>query len=192
MTDAGSLALRGCTGCCRNLPLTAFSKHANKRDGLQPRCKSCVKKYYDTFVPADVLTNTKKCTTCKQYRPKKDFSPHKGRRDGLQSICCICRRDQENLRRRNGKAHITWIKTKYGLSLQAYELLVQQQQGVCAICGQLCVLGRLCVDHNHTTHKVRGLLCNSCNTGLGYFKDNPQLLEAAAQYLHNSALPVGF
>ena len=50
----------------------------------------------------------------------------------------------------------------------------------CTICGQG---GDLVVDHDHQTNKIRGMLCNHCNRGLGHFKDNPNLLEYARNYL---------
>lgn len=60
------------------------------------------------------------------------------------------------------------------------------QGGLCAICKQPPSSGRykkLCVDHDHKTAKVRGLLCYNCNMGLGYFHDNSIALEAAVAYL---------
>ena len=54
----------------------------------------------------------------------------------------------------------------------------------CVICG---VEDVLVVDHDHVTGKVRGMLCNHCNRGLGHFRDDPMLLEFAAQYLYASA-----
>jgi len=54
----------------------------------------------------------------------------------------------------------------------------------CVICGET---GALVVDHDHHTNKVRGMLCNNCNLGLGHFKDDPLLLEFASQYLYASA-----
>ena len=78
-----------------------------------------------------------------------------------------------------------FLRQKYGLSLQEYEQLVEQQDGRCAICGcdQPAGRGRWHVDHDHTTGKVRGLLCHNCNVGLGNFKDDPRRLEAAVKYL---------
>jgi hypothetical protein len=65
-----------------------------------------------------------------------------------------------------------------------------EQGWVCAICGNPTATGhRLAVDHDHTTHRVRGLLCESCNNGLGRFKDSPELLRLAALYLEREYTP---
>lgn len=81
-------------------------------------------------------------------------------------------------------AHRTNIRRHYGLEPEQYAAMEQEQQGLCAICGNPPPEGtRLAVDHNHKTHEVRGLLCSSCNNGLGRFKDEPELLRLAATYL---------
>lgn len=72
---------------------------------------------------------------------------------------------------------------KYGLSLEDYDRLLLAQGGCCGICGNANGNKRLAVDHDHTTGKVRGLLCDSCNQGLGFFKDSVERLEAAIQWL---------
>lgn len=74
---------------------------------------------------------------------------------------------------------------RYGLTLEAYDSMVQSQNGKCAVCrkessGQQ---KRLHVDHNHTTGKIRGLLCSVCNTVLGLVKENTAVLAAATKYL---------
>lgn len=69
----------------------------------------------------------------------------------------------------------------YGLSLQEFKALLARQESACAICK---TSGRfLHVDHCHATGKVRGFLCNRCNIGLGYYDDDPDLMEAATAYL---------
>lgn len=74
---------------------------------------------------------------------------------------------------------------KYGITRQSYETMVTAQAGVCAICHLPPPLGpeSFAIDHNHDTGKVRGLLCPRCNSGLGFFGDNPDLLMWAAVYL---------
>lgn len=78
------------------------------------------------------------------------------------------------------------IKHRYGITIEKYEEFLLKQNSVCAICSKPeTIKGKtsLSVDHCHITNKVRGLLCDSCNKGLGNFKDNPQLLEKAKIYL---------
>ncbi len=78
---------------------------------------------------------------------------------------------------------------RYNLSLDSYKLLFKQQGGVCAICGNAetvklrGVIKKLAVDHNHITGKVRGLLCNHCNRGLGCMKDDVLIFKNAIKYL---------
>jgi len=61
-------------------------------------------------------------------------------------------------------------------------MLLEHQHGVCAIC-RTRPARTLCVDHCHVTGQVRGLLCSGCNLGIGQFKDNPALLQAAIAYI---------
>lgn len=72
--------------------------------------------------------------------------------------------------------------SKYGISHKEYDLMFKSQGGACKICRNEFDY-RLHVDHCHNTGKVRGLLCRGCNTGLGHFKDDVQLLREAINYL---------
>jgi DNA repair ATPase RecN len=74
---------------------------------------------------------------------------------------------------------------KIGITPEQYSSLLQEQKGVCAICHQTCSRA-LAADHDHTTGKIRGLLCNNCNRGLGHFKDNSDNLKAAIEYLQQT------
>ena len=76
------------------------------------------------------------------------------------------------------------LKKNYNITIETYEEIYRNQNGVCAICEKLNISGkRLAVDHNHSTGKIRGLLCNKCNTGLGNFNDNSEFLFKASEYL---------
>lgn len=76
------------------------------------------------------------------------------------------------------------LKRHYGMTKEEYEVLFKSQNGVCAICSKPQSKGRrLAVDHDHETGEVRGLLCDGCNPGIGYFKNDPELLHVAANYL---------
>ena len=84
------------------------------------------------------------------------------------------------------------LKRVYGLSLEEYERMHAEQNGLCAICGSSDakrpkhrVRGYLCVDHCHKTGKVRGLLCWKCNAAMGNLEDDIALLEKAAAYLRH-------
>ncbi len=77
------------------------------------------------------------------------------------------------------------LEQRYGISLAEYEQLLADQDGCCGICARHAELfGKpLSVDHDHATGRVRGLLCDDCNLGLGKFRDRIDLLEAAIAYL---------
>jgi hypothetical protein len=84
--------------------------------------------------------------------------------------------------RRNATARKEYSRTrKYGLSPIQFSLLRVGQQNQCAICEKQ--MDSPHVDHNHQTGEIRGLLCSFCNCGLGYFRDNPQSLRRAIDYL---------
>ncbi len=86
-----------------------------------------------------------------------------------------------------------WLKSNYGISLERYEKMYDKQRGNCLICNQEETVGnqygqyRLSIDHDHETGRVRGLLCNRCNRGLGYFKHSKKILLNALKYLSQSA-----
>lgn len=86
------------------------------------------------------------------------------------------------------KARQSHLKYKYGIDRWAYAKILTDQNGACAICKIPfdLMLRNPDVDHDHATGKVRGLLCNACNLGLGQFEDELFLLESAANYLRGS------
>jgi len=73
------------------------------------------------------------------------------------------------------------LKREYGITQEYYIYLENIQKRRCAICGT--IPKRLHVDHCHETDQVRGLLCGSCNRGIGMFKDNPAIVLSAHFYL---------
>lgn len=78
---------------------------------------------------------------------------------------------------------------RYGITLDQYNEILKSQNNVCAICHQpeyaksMGIFKNLAVDHNHETGEVRGLLCSGCNRGIGYMKDNIEVLKSAYNYL---------
>lgn len=75
------------------------------------------------------------------------------------------------------------LKAKYDISWDQYQEMFETQNGVCAICSIDKEDETLHVDHCHTTGKVRGLLCGCCNRALGLFKDSPEILSKAEEYV---------
>ena len=144
---------------------------------------------------------TKTCSMCHEAKSLNDFHNNKAARDGKTSRCKVCASAAtrkwyaENLewargssaRSRKNNPDAYWrryYKREYGITLDQYNEMLEVQGGVCAICGNTCqTRSRLAVDHDHETGKVRGLLCNGCNRGIGLLNDSPELLRAAIGYL---------
>lgn len=104
------------------------------------------------------------------------------------NLCKKC----DNIRTEQGRSidnNRNWkYKKQYGITLTDYNIMFVEQKGCCKICGehQINIAKRLAVDHCHTTGKVRGLLCSSCNKALGIFKDDIKVLETALNYLKDN------
>lgn len=92
----------------------------------------------------------------------------------------------------NGRARS--LKERYGISPDDYNKIAMEQKGICAICGNVetrikvhrsgrVSLNPLCVDHSHIDGKIRGLLCNKCNSGIALFCENVEYLANAISYL---------
>ena len=72
----------------------------------------------------------------------------------------------------------------FGMTPEQYEERLEAQGGVCAICKGPPVSDKVyCVDHDHQTGAVRGLLCRKCNSGIGYLRDDPSIVRVALEYL---------
>ena len=82
-----------------------------------------------------------------------------------------------------------YLKNLYGLSIDAFNSLLAGQGGVCAICGSTNWLGphgSPSVDHDHTTGKIRGILCHNCNVAIGFIQDDPKIALSMADYLEKN------
>jgi hypothetical protein len=78
------------------------------------------------------------------------------------------------------------LATVYGLTTSSYEKLLEEQGHKCGICKNDMPEGMRYVDHDHATGEIRGILCRLCNLGLGHLRDDPNILEAAVQYLRKN------
>lgn len=156
--------MQKCTLCHLNKPLSEFRKQSDKKDGHQSACKDCAKvkdkEYSDkekNKFRARIYrkTHKKHISELRRNRYLKTLEKHK---------------DQQ-------------LKRAFGISLVDYNKMLEKQHGKCKICLKPEINRQLSVDHDHKTGKVRGLLCNHCNRGLGSFYDNTEMLKAAIKYL---------
>src|SRR3972149_7949169 len=126
----------------------------------------------------------KSCADCKKSLPVSEFAKgSKQSKSEFYAYCRLCSSRRRKLRphRPNPLKDFRNALAEYGLTIEAYEALLNNQKYVGAICGLTNKNGRrLGVDHCHKTGKVRGLLCTTCNSGLGHFKDDRQLLAQAS------------
>lgn len=137
----------------------------------------------------------KVCSKCKEeLTPINSFVRKTGVRSGqLQAYCKKCFASHKKERRGKDRdkarreASDDKLKNKYGITRKEYDRLLEVQESMCAICGFRYEGGkRLAVDHCHETGQVRGLLCISCNRGIGMLKDSTALLNKAIEYLRRS------
>ena len=122
------------------------------------------------------------CTACVRSglyrRQPKDLERHRQLRNARMRAWRMRNPDS----RQRQKAYR--LAYDFGLPAGSYEDLLVAQGGLCAICRGTCPTGRaLAIDHDHKTGVVRGLLCTSCNNGLGRLRDSADLCRRAADYL---------
>jgi len=140
----------------------------------------------------------KVCGHCEQLKPADQFSPNPEARSGLHAYCkaCNCTLTKESAAKRDPELRKTTsrkfhLKKKYGLSLEEYQQMWEEQGGVCKVCGRPegrvtnpeGKVSSLSVDHNHETGEVRGLLCHACNTALGQLNEDPAIIQNLLGYL---------
>jgi hypothetical protein len=128
----------------------------------------------------------KTCCKCRQAKPPEAFARNRAKKDGLQERCKDCCKFHYHTSGYTVRQRELALKKKYNLTPEAYESMASLQEFSCAICGDNT--SKLHVDHNHTTGKVRGLLCNNCNRAIGLLKDDVQVLLKAAEYIENDGI----
>ncbi len=179
---------KACSVCLEIKSIAEFSPDCTGRKNLLSRCKSCVREYNRKRGVEDIRKlkwlelrdkeggDEKACKGCLTIKSLSAFHNNKGSRKGRVTLCKEC--SQSNSQRQH-------LKKKYDLTIEQYDQMLEQQSGCCDICGTDTPkhAGRFVVDHNHKTGRVRALLCSACNSGLGFFKDNPNVLRRAARYL---------
>ena len=131
----------------------------------------------------------KMCTKCKKNKAKSEFYVNNDKRykARLLSHCkeCVANTWREWYKKNPDVRREQHLIKKYNMTLAEYDSLLLSQDGLCKICRTNTPggNGRFHVDHDHKNGKVRGILCNKCNTGLGNFMDSIDILSAALLYL---------
>ena len=133
----------------------------------------------------------KTCSRCKIQKSLNEFGTNKLKKDGKKYICKQCESEKYlDSSKAKQSARDRWLKFKYDIDSQQYDLLLKEQNGVCAICHNKEEKCRLPVDHCHTTGKVRGLLCHRCNRSIGLLGEDVGILENAIKYLQKSVASI--
>jgi hypothetical protein len=126
--------------------------------------------------------NIYSCKGCGLEKEASLFPKDHRNKNGLNTRCRSC----ENVRKKEGgKSSGSYsLYKRLGVTPEMYDTMLTEQNGCCAICGTLPTPDRsLCVDHCHSTNKVRGLLCDKCNRILGQWNDDPAVFNRAISYL---------
>ena len=185
-----------CKDCDEYRPIEQFSKNARSKDGLAFYCRKHLaerslrsrearraeprmqRRPPDGLVVPD---GQKWCPDCDAVRPIDEFVRTVASPNGYGSYCKPCHnaRGKRALEKVGGSRtyHLT---RRYGITAAEADYLLRRQDGLCAICRAAPAAH---VDHDHATGGVRALLCFNCNGGLGQFKDDPDVLRAAADYV---------
>ena len=118
------------------------------------------------------------CKKCDIEQPLDQFRVFRnGKRSGRRYECNSCRKLYEDRWRSDHVEHLRRYRAKRDYN---FDLPVGGYPSNCELCGKE---GRICLDHDHETRRVRGFLCNSCNTAIGYAQDDANLLRKMADYL---------
>lgn len=179
-------------------PLTKEERLAKISAGWKRYCE----KLLQQKIEERSKTSIKKCSECKQDKHVNAFYGNRRTWDGLCGSCkdCINRHRREDklytkLKRlepnqlRFDKRKRSILKERYGISLEDYENMKKEQNGLCLICKNpedRCIGGKpvgLSVDHDHITGHVRGLLCTRCNLAVGHFEKNRNIIFSILEYL---------
>ena len=187
MVDAP--ALKTCTGCGAIKPRTPEFWRCTRQGKLYSPCKACHRQKSKQWRAAnpnymsDYLRRTR--------RERTDYAKQH-RAENRERYNAVARQYRERNREKINARRSETRPIGGLITAVEYDALLAKQGGGCAICGTNksgarspghSIRRNLCVDHDHHTNEVRGLLCRVCNAGIGHFRDNPALLAAAINYL---------
>lgn len=156
---------RECRICNEYKPYSEYGRNDSGAGGYEARCRSCIsqKRY-------NVDEQGRECMSCQKYKLFEEYP--KNPKGGHRARCLECSKPNYKIEDHRLRA--------YNLTDQEFKKILLDQAGLCKICLKQ---DRLVVDHDHNTGKVRGLLCNKCNSGIGQLMDQYEYIVRAAEYL---------
>lgn len=131
----------------------------------------------------------KKCSKCGEWKEPSDFYRKTVSRDWLTSWCraCTCIQNADYVRRNRDKHKVWWKKTmlkqRYGITLDEYHDLLEFFEHKCVICSKK---EDLCIDHDHETGDIRGILCRPCNLAVANIGENAENARRLVKYIEAS------
>lgn len=146
-SDTGDPNTKRCSRCKADKPLSAFSPNKEGWGGVGHTCKPCISLHSRQRYASDETFRNSRLSDCDRWK-----------RANPSRVSAVKRRSH--------------LRNRYGLSEQDYADMFRSQRGRCAVCRQPenHPKRKLAVDHDHKTGKVRGLLCMTCNTLLGFLE----------------------
>lgn len=178
--------MKYCKNCMKTKDKAEFSRDRHSTDGLRRLCKSCERVYMAEYREKHKKERTAYDKT--RYESNKELIRERCRERYKRDSKILSERSKEPDRRLvSRRAHLL---REYGLGWSVFESMYVDQEGCCLICGNtMHVLGGVgdssacCVDHDHGTGQVRGLLCRKCNSLIGLADDQIDQLKKAIEYL---------
>ena len=133
----------------------------------------------------------RKCKQCKEVKELGEYKKSSGCTGGRTPTCSACINKKQRDKYTSGTSYKEKDRNKhylrkYGITLERYNEMLVEQEGMCKICKTKTPgenITNFIVDHCHHTGTVRGLLCRKCNTGIGYLQDSYKIVMSAADYL---------
>jgi hypothetical protein len=153
-----------------------------------------------------IVDGRQQCARCKEWKDLNEFYRHKKTKSGRNSHCKLCE-NKRNVAFRETSRFKEWnaeytqsehcklirhrlhrkhdLRKKWKMTEAEYDHKLQEQGGVCAICGgqEIKKGWHMSIDHDHATGKIRDILCSRCNVILGQARDSVPFLEKCIEYL---------
>jgi hypothetical protein len=168
-----AIAQKRCTSCKEIKPITEFYTNRSARSGYGCWCKECDKASKRTYYKSEKARAA-------------DRARYLVRRSTPEGKAKLFERSRLYKQSPKGKfrAWQRYLEKNYGITSEKYDLILESQGGVCAICGTAPQADRRHhIDHDHVKKLIRGILCSKCNQAIGLLNENPELLDRAKEYL---------